>query len=163
MKRRFTVEPVSNGFFVEKNTGLKWCMDPVRVLYADTDQAGVVYHANYLRYFEQGRAEVIRKSGLSYRDIEETGVFQPIVRLGITYESYAEYDEVLNVFARPRHIAAVKFSYDYVVFSQDKDRMVVHGFTEHACIDRDRRPIPVDPVTRDIFRLFDAEATRTAP
>ena len=133
-------------------------MDEVRVLYADTDQAGVVYHANYLRYFEQGRAEVIRRSGLSYREIEETGVFQPIVNLGISYESYAEYDEELYIFARPRAIAAVKFSYDYVVWSKKHKRIVVHGFTEHCCIDRQHHPIPVDSVTRDIFKSFGIES-----
>jgi len=154
MKRRFHIEPREDGLHVEPTTGKVWCREDLRVLYADTDQAGVVYHANYLRFFEQGRAAVIRKSGVSYRDIEALGVFQPIVHLGMTFESYAGYDEPLSVYARPRSLATVKFSYDYVVWSLERERVVVHGFTEHCCIDREHRPQMVDPVTVKLFASF---------
>ncbi len=158
MRRRFKVEPREDGLHVEPATGRLWVMDELRVLYADTDQAGVVYHANYLRFFEQGRAAVIRRSGVSYKEIEAQGVFQPIVHLAMTFESYAEYDERLAVFARPRSLASVKFSYDYVVRSLDRERVVVHGFTEHCCIDAERRPRVVDPVTARLFERFGVRA-----
>ncbi len=154
MRRRFNVEPKNDSLYFEPATGKTWCRDDFRVLYADTDKAGVVYHANYLRYFEIGRATLIRTSGLSYKEIEDTGVFQPIIDLGITYEFYAEYDELLDVYASPRNIAPVKFSYDYVVMSRDHNRVVVHGYTEHCCIDKVHHPIPVDPVTRELFAKF---------
>ena len=155
MKRHFDIaEEQGNGFVVEAGTGLRWHRDNFRVLYADTDKAGVVYHANYLKYFEIGRAGLIRASGRSYREIEEQGLFHPIVDLRLQYQGYADYDDELSVYARPRALAPVKFSYDYLVRNDDTGRLLVHGYTEHCCIDREHRVLPVDPVTVAIFQDF---------
>ncbi len=155
MKRRFEIsEQLENGFVLERHSNRRWHGDRFRVLYADTDKAGVVYHANYLKYFEIGRAGLIRASGRSYRQIEELGLFHPIVDLRVQFESHADYDDLLTVYARPREIAPVKFGYDYVVRNDEADRTLVHGYTIHCCIDPDRRVKPVDPVTEAIFADF---------
>lgn len=155
MRRRFEIEKeLDNDFIVEARTGLKWHRDPFRVLYADTDKAGAVYHANYLKYFEIGRAGLIRASGRSYKEIEKLGFFHPIVDLRLLFESYAEYDELLSVYARPREIAPVKFSYDYIVRNDESNKLLVHGYTVHCCIDPKHRVHPVDPVTVKIFADF---------
>ena len=94
MKRRFTIkETLSDDFIIEDETDLKWHRTDFRVLYADTDKAGPVYHANYLKYFEIGRAGLIRSSSRSYREIESLGYFHPIVDMRVQFESYAEYDD----------------------------------------------------------------------
>ncbi len=152
MKRRFEIgEELGQGYVREVGSGLRWHRDAFRVLYADTDQSGVVYHANYLKYFEIGRAALIRASGRSYKDIERLGVFQPIVDLALTFQSYAGYDELLSVYARPKEIAPVKFGFEYVIRDDDKDRVLVYGNTIHCCVDKDKKVMPVDPVTRRIF------------
>lgn len=152
MKRRFEIdEELGEGYVREGVTGLKWHRDTFRVLYADTDQSGVVYHANYLKYFEIGRAALIRASGRSYKDIERLGVFQPIVDLSLTFQSYAGYDELLAVYARPKEIAPVKFGFEYVIRDDDLGRVLVYGNTVHCCVDKDKRVMTVDPVTRQIF------------
>ncbi len=155
MKRRFEIEEeLSNDCIIEKNTGSKWHRTQFRVLYADTDKAGPVYHANYLKYFEIGRAGLIRSSGRTYRDIENLGWFHPIVDLGIQFESSAEYDDLLSVYARPSTLAPVKFSYQYIVRNDAEHRLLVHGYTVHCCIDSNRKVCPVDPVTVEIFADF---------
>lgn len=156
MKRRFAIEEELDGDFVlERGTGLRWHRERFRVLYADTDKAGVVYHANYLKYFEIGRAGLIRASGRSYKEIEATGMFHPIVDLGMRFESHADYDDLLSVYARPRELAPVKFGYDYIVRNDERGMILVHGYTVHCCIDATRRVLPVDRVTREIFVDFD--------
>ena len=87
----------------------------LRVIYGDTDQMGVVYYANYLRYFEAGRNEFIRAKGLRYRDFEERfGLRLPVAEAGVSYRQPARYDDLLRVDAaaglaaevllhRPRH------------------------------------------------------------
>lgn len=158
MRRSFEIgEELENEFVIEKHTGLRWHRERFRVLYADTDRAGPVYHANYLRYFEIGRAGLIRTSRHSYKEIEAEGVFHPIVDLRIQYESSAEYDDLLSVYARPRRIAPVKFSYDYIVRNDAEGRLLVHGYTEHCCIDRKRRVLPVDPITVSMFEELGAK------
>lgn len=155
MKRTFLIEKtLDNGFVLEASTGLRWHREEFRVLYADTDRAGVVYHANYLKYFEIGRAGLIRSSGRSYKEIEALGLFHPIVDLRLTFESHADYDDALAVYARPRQIAPVKFSYDYLVRHDEQQRIIAYGYTEHCCINPERKVLRVDPVTVQIFADF---------
>lgn len=155
MRRRFSIkETLDDGFVIEDKTDLKWHRSYFRVLYADTDKAGPVYHANYLKYFEIGRAGLIRASGLSYREIEDLGYFHPIVDMRVQFESYAEYDDLPAVYARPLAIAPVKFSYEYVVRNDEEERLLVHGYTVHCCIDAERRVCPVDSVTSAMFADF---------
>ena len=163
MRRNFEIaEELKNDFIVEKGTHLRWHRDRFRVLYADTDRAGAVYHANYLKYFEIGRAGLIRASGHSYKKIETTGMFHPIVDLRVQFESHADYDEELSVYSRPREIAPVKFSYDYLVRNDETDTLLVHGYTVHCCINADRKVRPVDPVTVEIFKDFSVTRSRPA-
>ena len=158
MRRIFEIgRELEGGFVIERITGLKWHKERFRVLYADTDRAGPVYHANYLRYFEIGRAGLIRSSNHSYKEIEEKGVFHPIVDLRIQFESSAGYDDLLSVYARPREIAPVKFSYDYIIRDDAREKLLVHGYTVHCCIDRARRVLPVDSVTLSMFEEFGAD------
>ncbi len=154
MKRSFAIsEELGNDFVVEEGTGLRWHRERFRVLYADTDKAGPVYHANYLKYFELGRAGLIRACGRSYKEIEKTGIFHPIVDLRVQFEDHADYDDLLSVYARPREIAPVKFSYDYIVRDDEIDTLVVHGYTVHCCIENSKVQ-RVDPVTVRIFEDF---------
>lgn len=103
-----------------------------RVIYGDTDQMGVVYHANYLRWFEMGRTEMLRHLGLSYREMEEKGVLLPVSEAFCKYLSSARYDDVLVVQTSldPSFRAGMKF--DYVIFRENQDRPLVEGYTKHA-------------------------------
>ena len=156
MKRRFAIEKALDGdFVIERGTGLKWHRSQFRVLYADTDKAGPVYHANYLKYFEIGRAGLIRSSHRSYKEIEAMGYYHPIVDLRVQFEASAEYDDLLSVYARPFELKPVKFSYEYLVRNDGEQKLLVHGYTVHCCIAGSRRVVPVDPVTQAIFADFD--------
>ena len=69
----------------------------IRVLYGDTDAAGVVYYANYLRYFEKGRTEYMRDLVLSYREIEDLGLLLPVIECYSRYKAPAAYDDLLTI------------------------------------------------------------------
>ena len=69
----------------------------LRVTYADTDQMGIVYHANYLRYFEVSRTEMLRSQGLAYRDLEKEGVFLQVVHCEMDFHHPAHYDDLLEI------------------------------------------------------------------
>lgn len=70
---------------------------PVRVCFGDTDAAGVVYHATYLRFFEQARAELMRAGGTTYASLFESGVVMPIVEVWFRYRGPARYDDLVDV------------------------------------------------------------------
>ncbi len=117
----------------------------VRVRYAETDQMGVVYHANYLIWFEVGRVEFIRQMGLDYRSMEgEEGALIAVVEARARYKAPARYDDELIVRT---HLAGVRGSvvrFTYTVLRAADGLLLCEGETVHLVIDREmrRRPMP---------------------
>ena len=109
-----------------------------RVLYGDTDQMGVVYYANYLRFFEGARNEWIRGLGLAYTEIEARGVLLPVMEVGVRYLRPARYDDVIEIHLDVSH-TRVKIRFDYVVKRQGGEALCL-GHTVHACVGREGRP-----------------------
>jgi acyl-CoA thioester hydrolase len=110
----------------------------IRVIYGDTDQMGIVYYANYLRYFEAGRNEFIRARGLRYRDFEERFSLRlPVVEAQVSYRTPARYDDVLTVETTIEDVkrASARFVYRIVRGGE----VVATGHTLHACVDLDGR------------------------
>ena len=110
-----------------------------RVLYGDTDQMGVVYYATYLRFFEGARGEWIRALGLTYAEIEERGIYLPVLEVGVRSLKPARYDDVLEIHLRVSH-TRVKVRFDYKVVRADTSEVLILGHTVHACINKDGRP-----------------------
>jgi acyl-CoA thioester hydrolase len=82
----------------------------VRVRYADTDQMGVTYHANYLVWFEVGRTDWLRGSGWTYRDMEEAGVSLPVIEVFCQYRQPARYDDEIEIRTRATLLTPVRGS-----------------------------------------------------
>ncbi|MXO78345.1 YbgC/FadM family acyl-CoA thioesterase, partial [Paenibacillus sp. OT2-17] len=82
----------------EKQTELRWYGASLRVRYQESDQMGVVYHANYLNWFEIGRTEMIRQAGFNYRSMEERGVLLPVIEINAKYASPARYDDLITIY-----------------------------------------------------------------
>ena len=93
----------------------------VRVRYAETDQMGMVYHGNYAQYFEMGRVEWLRNTGISYKSMEESGVMLPVVSLSMNYKKPARYDDVLTVKTFLKSQTSVKIEFDYEIYNQDNE------------------------------------------
>ena len=98
----------------------------VRVYYEDTDQMGVVYYGVYPRYYEIGRTEMIRELGISYKDIEETGIRLPAKSLNITYIKSAYYDDLLTIRTIVEKIPQVKFPIKSEIYNQ-KGELINQG------------------------------------
>jgi acyl-CoA thioester hydrolase len=111
-----------------------------RVLYGQTDQMGVVYHANYLAFFELGRTELLRAAGLPYADLEKRGVFLVVTEAGCRYRSGARYDETLRIATRVAALGKATVRFAYSVLGED-GRLVAEGHTELATVNASRKPI----------------------
>jgi acyl-CoA thioester hydrolase len=110
-----------------------------RVLYGDTDQMGVVYYATYLRFFEGARNEWIRELGLTYAEIEQRGIYLPVLEVGVRYLKPARYDDLLEIPVEVSH-TRVKVRFDYKVRRQGDGDALILGHTVHACVTREGRP-----------------------
>ncbi|MBN1622170.1 MAG: acyl-CoA thioesterase [Endomicrobiales bacterium] len=111
----------------------------IRIPYADTDQMGMVYYANYLIYFERGRTEWLREKGLQYKDLETKGIFLPVSESNCEYVSPARYDDIINVKTKVKKLGFASIEFDYEIVSQD--RIIVKGYTKHPFVDKNFKPI----------------------
>ncbi len=100
----------------------------VRVRYSETDQMGVVYHGNYLPYFETGRVEWLRNKGVSYKSMEENGIALPIVSLSVNYKKPARYDELLTVITKFKNQSSVKISFDCEIRNEQQELLTTAHF-----------------------------------
>lgn len=111
----------------------------VRVIYGDTDQMGVVYYANYLRYFEAARNEFIRAKGLRYRDFEaQHRLALPVVEAGVRYHAPARYDDLLTIEIALGEARRATARFDYRIV-RDDGTLLATGHTVHACVDPEGR------------------------
>ncbi|MDY7232597.1 acyl-CoA thioesterase [Hyalangium rubrum] len=110
----------------------------LRVIYGDTDQMGVVYHANYFRYFEFSRMEYFRARGGSYVELEAQGFMLPVVEASCQYKSPARYDDLLLIRPKVSELrrASLVFTYE-VVREREPASLLCTGTTVHACLGRD--------------------------
>jgi len=105
----------------------------IRVIYGDTDQMGVVYYANYLRWFEAGRTEFLRAKGLSYSEFEaREKLILPVVEAGVVYRQPARYDDLVAVETRLAEARRASARFEYEV--KRGEDLLATGFTVHACV-----------------------------
>ena len=110
----------------------------IRVIYGDTDQMGVVYYANYLRYFEASRGWFLHDRGHSYADLEKLGFALPVVEAHVRYRAPARYDDLICVTPVIEKVGGASLRFGYTVTRGGKS--LADGYTVHACVDRDGRP-----------------------
>ncbi|MFY8188702.1 MAG: acyl-CoA thioesterase [Flavobacterium sp.] len=100
----------------------------VRVRYSETDQMGVVYHGNYLPYFEVGRVEWLRNQGISYKELEEKGIALPIVNININYKKPARYDDLLSIKTSFVSQSSVKITFECEIFNEANELLTTATF-----------------------------------
>jgi len=110
----------------------------IRVIFGDTDQMGVVYYANYLRFFESARAAYWRGLGKSYQDLVDWGVALPVVEAHCNYKRPALYEDLLVIDTRVSELRAASLRFAYRVLRADT--LLAEGYTRHAVIGTDGRP-----------------------
>ena len=94
--------------------------------YQETDRMGIVYHANYLSYFELGRVEWLRNKGLDYARLEDSGVLLPVVNVSISYKAPASYDQLLSVETELVKIGGASLAFQNKIYDENK-RLLVEG------------------------------------
>lgn len=128
-----------------------------RVIYGDTDNMGMAYYANYLRWMEIGRTELFRAWGLPYKQIEEKGIMLPVSEVTLKFVSSARYDMVILIETTLDHQVKGGFKFDYRIFEEASGKLLAHGHTKLACLNADGR------VVRPPKFLTDLINTRFAP
>jgi acyl-CoA thioester hydrolase len=123
----------------------------IRVRYADTDQMGVVYYANYFVWFEVGRTDLLRETGWSYREMETEGFSLPVIEARCAYHAPARYDDELEVRTTGMLVSPVRVQFTYEVMRAGDRTVLATGTTVHATLDRRGRPSRLPERVRSIF------------
>lgn len=123
----------------------------LRVRYAETDTMGVVYYANYLVWFEVGRTDLLRRSGWSYREMEQEGISLPVIEAHCAYRQPARYDDVVEVRTTGQLVSPVRVRFDYEVVRSADGATLVTGFTVHATLDQSGKPRRLPERARELF------------
>lgn len=129
-----------------------WASTTFRVRYAETDQMGVVYYANYFVWFEIGRTDFCRQHGFAYRDMEQKdGLFIIVAEARCRYKAPARYDDEIMVRTCVRAVRKRVVVFGYEVYRQVNDELLAEGETVHVITDRDGRPRSLPDKYRDLF------------
>lgn len=113
----------------------------ITVRYAETDQMGVVYHANYLIWMELGRTTFIEELGFNYADLERDGILSPVIDIRASYKRPVRYGETATVKTWVESYDGLRVTYGYEILNQ-KGELAVTGFSEHVCVKKDSfRPV----------------------
>ena len=123
----------------------------VRVRYAETDQMGVVYYANYFVWFEIGRTDLLRQNGWSYRDMEVDGYSLPVIDAQCAYKASAKYDDEIEVRTSGGMVSPVRVKFSYEVVRAADRTLLATGSTVHATLDRDGKPCRLPERVRALF------------
>lgn len=139
--------------------GAGWSSHRLRVRYPETDRMGIVHHTHYFTWFELGRTELMRELGVPYGELEDReGLFFPVVEARARYRVSARYDEELTVRTRIAAVRGATVRFDYEIRRDGGAEPLATGFTEHATVGRDGRPLRIPRDLRS--RLTPAGATR---
>jgi acyl-CoA thioester hydrolase len=113
----------------------------IEVRYAETDQMGVVYHANYLVWMEVGRTTLISDLGFSYAEMERDGIISPVIDIQVSYKRPLHYGEKATVHTWIEEYDGLRVTYGYEIFTKDGE-IAVTGQSKHVCVKKESfRPI----------------------
>lgn len=121
-----------------------------RVNYSETDQMGFVYHANYLVWLDIARTEHLRQTGVTYKDMEERGVFLAVTEARIRYRKAARYDDVVRITCWVRDLASRRVVFGYTVERAETAELLATAETALIALDRQRAlaRVPADITER---------------
>ena len=121
----------------------------IKVYYEDTDCGGVVYYANYLRYFERARTQFLEDRKVSLAGLQKIGVIFTVVDAAIHYKSPAFYGDTLSVNALIEGVKGSSFTVHYTIRRKGDDTLIVTGSTRMACVNRDIKPVRMPKEVRE--------------
>lgn len=124
------------------------------VRYAETDQMGIVHHSNYPIWFEAGRTEYIKKVGMTYSDIEKSGLLLPVIELKCTYRGSARYEDEIIIRTEIKKMSGVRLVFGYEAVKKSNSEVITIGETTHVWTDTNLKPVNLKKFNPEIYKLL---------
>ncbi len=122
----------------------------VRVIYADTDAMGIVYHTNYIRWFELGRNELMRQLGVAYTELEKLGLNLPLTKVSCHYLAPAKYDQMVTIETGFDYIKRASIKFNSKIWDENQQKLLVEGYTIHACTNKEGKIRRIPPLLLEL-------------
>ena len=126
----------------------------IRVIYADTDALGIVYHTNYIKWFEIGRGELLRELGIPYSQIENMGYYLPLTEVNCHYLYPARYDQIVLIETQIIFVKRASIKFRFIIWDEKQEKTLVEGESVHACINKQGKIVRIP---REITEKIDPE------
>lgn len=126
--------------------------------YAETDQMGVIHHSVYPIWFEAGRTDFIKKMGLPYSKIEESGFLLPLIELKCTYKTFARYEDEILIKTSIARYTRTRIDFCYKVYKNDQKNPISYGETMHVWTNKGLKPINIKKNAPHIYELISSKA-----
>ena len=123
----------------------------IRVRYAETDRMDVVYHGNYLIWFETARIDMLDQIGLPYREVEKRGLYLPVLNISAEYKIPARFDDILDVHLYMKNKPRARIHFEYEVHRDTE--ILATGKSSHGFIDRDRKCVRPPKELMDLIEI----------
>jgi acyl-CoA thioester hydrolase len=130
----------------------------ITVRYAETDQMGVVHHSNYAVWFEAGRTDFIRKLGLPYSKIEESGAMLPLIELKCRFKGFARYEDEIIIRTNIQEYTGTRLLFHYEIVKAGSDKIITEGETTHCWADSKLKPVNLKKFRPEIYELIEKAA-----
>ena len=127
----------------------------VNVRYAETDKMGIVHHSVYPIWYELARTDLSKQAGFPYSEMEKSGVMTPLVELNCKYYSPAYYDDELIVTATVSKLTPARVVFSYEVYREGSDKPINTGYTVHALVNKDMKPINTKKLYPEIYNAME--------
>ena len=127
----------------------------VNVRYAETDKMGIVHHSVYPIWYEVARTNLSKEAGFPYSKMEEMGIMTPLVELNCKYYSPAYYDDELIVTATVSKLTPARVVFSYEVYREGSDKPINTGYTVHAIVNKDMKPINTKKLYPEIYKALE--------
>jgi acyl-CoA thioester hydrolase len=126
----------------------------VRVLYADTDAMGVVYHTNYIKWFELGRNELMRQLGVACTKITELGLNLPLTEVKCDFLKFAAYDQLLTIETEFEYIRKATVKFKSQIWDENGENLIAEGYTIHACTNNEGKIRRIPQVLLELISKY---------
>ncbi|WIF95232.1 acyl-CoA thioesterase [Caminicella sporogenes] len=126
----------------------------IRVRYGETDQMGVVYHANYYTWFEVGRSEFFNSLGYTYKKLEQEGIILPVIESFCQYIKPAKYYDEVIIRTKISYLKGVRIAFSYEIIRKDDNVLLARGKTVHAFVDKNLKPVKIKKANEKVWTLL---------
>ena len=133
---------------------MKVCKTIITPRYAETDQMGVIYHTNYIVWFEVARSDFFKSIGYSYKKLEEENIILPVLEVKCEYIKPAKYDQNVRVETSIYMFKGVRFGLKYCVHDDETDVLLARGHTLHGFVDKSLKPINIKKKNRIVYDVI---------